>query len=428
MTNAEELVRKIMDYHGFESGQELKNSKLFQEAREQAGTAQGALRELSRVEHENITLNGWFLRTREFTEWNDEEQTMDVTGHGPVVLLEDGEVRSFANDQVLEHVSHLDPVIIGPLTRRDNIETGESRIVTSSSEIKVQAEDHGEPLPSVTIDDNLEYCNSIQDGYNARGVINGDTGDYPVPATLTIGGPDDIDWFRPGVSDFSPEGTLRVRAADENGNRVAIKLPIEKTQQLFGLTDDDPQGAYQDALEGQRIFAVGQISVLYPRSRDNVSDPSAFDRFINDLDNQGFLTNHDTWYNDDGTQSNLQALDLRGHTDEDGNPIKAVYAEELGLRVFDAREERPGEWMLYIHADDANKDPWMNCKETQYERDDGSIWRRNPGAFVEFLAKRGMSDENDPFAQAADMLGLDDEETETTETNEATQESPTDIL
>lgn len=429
MTNAEELVHAIMDYHGFESGQELKNSKLFQEAREKAGTAAGALRELSRVEHENITLNGWYLRTREFTDWNEEQETMEVTANGPVVLLEDGDVRSFANDQELNGLDPLDPVQIGPLTRRDNIETGESRIVTPSGEIKVQPVEHEEPLPSITLDGVLNHCNSIDDGRNSRGVINGESGDYPRPATLTIGGPDDIDWFRPGVSDFSPEGTLRVRASDENGNAVAIKLPIDKTQRLFGLADEDPQGAYQDALEGERIFAMGQVSVLYPRSRDNVADPGAFDQFINELDNQGFLTNYRTWNHDDGTESRLQALDLTGHRDEEGEPIKAIYAEDLGLRVFDAREERPGEWMLYVHADDINKDPWMNCKETNYERDDGTIWTSNPGAFVKFLSKSGMTDENDPYAQGAEMLGLDDEPTTAdSQPNATTQETSTDAF
>lgn len=411
-TTPEDLINAIMDEYGFNSRQELKESEVFQNAVRNTDTPREALHSLTRIEQDNITLDGWFLRTREFTDWNDEKETMEVTATGPVVLLPDGTRRSFANDQQLPNATPLSAVQIGPLTRRRNIVTGESSIKTPSSEIKVQANDHNESLPSVTLTENIQRCNELNDSNRSRNRIFGDTGDYPVPATLTIGNRDDIDWFAPGVSEYSPEGELAVRATDDDGNTVRTKLPIDQTQQTFGLADDDPQGEYEDALEGQRIFALGQVSVLYPRSRENVADPAAFDRFIELLDQEGYLTTYRQWRSDDGTQQPMQALDLTGHTDESGEPLKAILAEDLGFRVFDAQEERPGEWTLSVHANDIGKDPYMVVQESRGTRDDGSEWVYNPGAFVSFLSHEGIADENDPFAQAADMLDLDEDESE----------------
>lgn len=403
--NAEQRIETICQEYGFvnEDGtpdvEALKDSEAFQEAFSEERTTRGALKSLS-IRHEERSIRGFFLGEREWTEWDDEIEEMVVDATGVKILTTEGEVMAFANEQDPGQFQPLEPVETNPVTYRKNIIRGETRIGTDHADITLSKSEHEDPVPSVTLTEDLERANAV-DEQDERRLTNGQWPPegmngprWPTYALLTIGDFNEVEWWPSDQSDYTDEDVLRVTARDADNNAVSTKLPPEEVFEAYPELDEtSPPDAFKETLEHEPIFVGGYVSVLYPRSIDQFAHPQDVEVWLQKAQKSGYLTKN--YQTQDGTW--MRKLDLsdapEGH--------KAIEVD--GERVFDVEETGDG-WDFAVHHQDIGKHPYFVCKESHWTTDDGDIRTFNEGAFVTFLNQQGTVSSTDPWAEAAEML------------------------
>lgn len=399
-------------------------------------------------------VRGFYLGHDVNREYDDDEDEWYIDSEGPKVLFADGNVQYRGNEydfwairngqdyrddeDVLPFQTRV--VVEGARTRK-NLFTGDTEIKVDDDRCKVHLRDHDADIPEPGLRDAIERSMYVAGDHSDRGIIRGDTGDNPnVLAVLTIGTEDDVSFFE--ANEYNDEDTLRVVAEDREGVRARFKLPIEETNEAFGLDENEAEReVYEQLLSEQPIAVFGRFGVTYTIALSDNEDlasptpdgPAEVEAALNDVekyDDAGWMT---TFEDSDG--NTLKGIDL---TDDDADA-------PIGIGPYDAYDVRQeiddntGEkvWLVEVLLSDEDKLPWMDVREHPWTKikhvegyetnlstrdvteDDERVEEiinsgiANQGAFVCFLNQSGEAflPESDPFSgKFDDMPGFEEVE------------------
>lgn len=410
-------------------------------------------------------VRGFYLGHDVNRDYDEDEDEWFIESEGPRVFFADGDVVyrgndydfwSIRNGQDFRDDEDVHPmetrVIVEGAKTRTNLFTGETQISVDDDVSKVQVRDHDAEIPEPGIRSAIERSLYIAGEHSDRGIIRGDTGDNPnVLAVLTIGSEDDVEFYE--ANEYNDEDTLRVVAQDKDGAKARMKLPIEKTNEDFGLDEEEAEReVYEKILKEQPIAVFGRLGISYTialTDNDDVASPTPdgpgeVEAALNDVEeyeDAGWMT---TYEDNDGNQ--LKGIDLTDHNLEDEHGNEVPNPVDIGpYEAYDVRQEvdpvtNEPVWMVEVLLSDEDSRPWMDVREHPWTRVklengrtvtvsahvdedeaeaildepvdeiDGS-GTANDGAFVCFLNQSGEAflPESDPFSGAFDDLpGFDE--------------------
>lgn len=409
-----ELMNALLTEYEVGSIEELKQTAAFKDARSRSETDGQALKSMAMGVKKETTYEGFFLRHKEFFRKND-KGVIEKTGEGPTILLPDGSTRTFTVGTKLD-CGELAPVKVGPLSYTKNLLKGTVSKDATTDATTVEVGPHSTALPASTLDAAIESSMKV----SKYGTVYGGTGDFHTFAILSVGGPEDVDYFR--VTDNNPEPTLRITCTDSSTsqNKVRFKLAttlaeVDAVLEAFGLDSNSDSEEIKLALGGERIAVYGRYGATIPKTFkdfENDSCGAEATQVMDRLYESGALEQYKT-AKDGGALKRLNmgkartALGIASTTQVnlDGTTVEtpALHINIGQYRVYDIVEDKPNVWQFNVRCVEVGNIPWMDVREHPWSNANGS-GIANEGAFYTFLDhKVGIrSEEDDFFDQMAD--------------------------